>query len=50
MSTEELNKRIKIIENDTKVLRITQKLACEEVGRTGGRVNEALISSILEKA
>jgi hypothetical protein len=30
--------------------RFTQKLACEEVGRAGGRVNEALISSILEKA
>jgi hypothetical protein len=30
--------------------RITQKLAYEEVGRAGGRVNEALIKSILEKA
>ncbi|MDD4162869.1 MAG: DUF2121 domain-containing protein [Methanothrix sp.] len=30
--------------------RFTQKLACEEVGRAGGRVNEALIKSILEKA
>lgn len=30
--------------------RFTQKLAYEEVGRAGGRVNEALIKSILEKA
>jgi hypothetical protein len=30
--------------------RFTQKLACEEVGRAGGRVSEALIKSILEKA
>jgi hypothetical protein len=30
--------------------RITQKLAYEEVGRAGGRVNEALIRSILVKA
>ena len=30
--------------------RITQKLAYEEVGRAGGRVNEALISCILVKA
>jgi hypothetical protein len=30
--------------------RITQKLAYEEVGRMGGRVNEPLIRSILEKA
>jgi hypothetical protein len=30
--------------------RFTQKLAYEEAGRAGGRVNEALIKSILEKA
>ncbi|MCX6673450.1 MAG: DUF2121 domain-containing protein [Methanothrix sp.] len=30
--------------------RFTQKLAYEEVGRAGGRANEALIKSILEKA
>jgi hypothetical protein len=30
--------------------RITQKLAYEEVGRAGGKVNEALIRSILVKA
>ncbi|MGB5100261.1 MAG: DUF2121 domain-containing protein [Methanothrix sp.] len=30
--------------------RFTQKLACEEVGRADGRVNEALIKAILEKA
>jgi len=30
--------------------RFTQKLAYEEVSRAGGRVNEALIRSILEKA
>ena len=30
--------------------RFTQKLAYEEVGRAGGRVNEALIKSILDKA
>jgi hypothetical protein len=30
--------------------RLTQKLAYEEVGRAGGRVSEALIKSILEKA
>ena len=30
--------------------RFTQKLAYEEVGRAGGRVSEALIKSILEKA
>jgi len=30
--------------------RFTQKLAYEEVGRVGGRVNEPLIKSILEKA
>jgi hypothetical protein len=30
--------------------RVTQKLAYEEVGRAGGRVNEALIKSILVKA
>jgi hypothetical protein len=30
--------------------RFTQKLACEEVGLAGGRVSEALIKSILEKA
>lgn len=30
--------------------RITQKMAYEEVGRAGGRVNEALIKSILVKA
>lgn len=30
--------------------RFTQKLAYEEVGRAGGRVNEPLIKSILEKA
>jgi hypothetical protein len=30
--------------------RFTQTLAYEEVGRAGGRVNEALIKSILEKA
>ena len=30
--------------------RFTQKLAYEEVGRAGGRMNEALIRSILEKA
>jgi hypothetical protein len=30
--------------------RVTQKLAYEEVGRAGGRVNEALIRSILVKA
>ncbi len=30
--------------------RITQKLAYEEVGRAGGRVNEVLIKSILVKA
>ena len=30
--------------------RFTQKLAYEEVGRAGGRVNEALIKSILVKA
>jgi len=30
--------------------RFTQTLAYEEVGRAGGRVNEALIRSILEKA
>ena len=30
--------------------RFTQKLAYDEVGRAGGRVNEALIKSILVKA
>ena len=30
--------------------RFTQKLAYEEAGRAGGKVNEALIKSILEKA
>ena len=30
--------------------RFTQKLAYEEVSKAGGRVNEALIKSILEKA
>jgi hypothetical protein len=30
--------------------RFTQKLAYEEVGRAGGRISEALIKSILEKA
>ena len=30
--------------------RFTQKLAYEEVSRAGGRLNEALIKSILEKS